>query len=128
MNRKILITVHYLIEADKDDFWDKDTGRLNEQVDITIKKRLPKKMKLTEKLHAQRYSLWHEPIDDPNANLMSCPICKRLITDMAKPNPIYRLDEAKELNGVLMCSSCAWEMEDEIRNGRSIESILEQFE
>ena len=127
IKNQILITVHYLVEAEKDDFWDSGSGELNEQVEESLKKRFPTKAKLKEKLYAQRYSLTHQIIDYPNANLMKCPICKHLITDKSKPKPIYRLDVAEELEGVMMCKSCAWEMAYDIKCGRSIESILEKF-
>jgi len=127
IKNQILITVHYLVEAVRDEFWESDSGELNKQVEESLKRRFPKKTKLKEELHAQRYSLTHQIIDHPNANLMKCPICKRLITDKSKPRPIYSLDVAEELEGVLMCSSCAWEMAYSIKCGSSIESILEKF-
>ena len=122
-----MISVRYLVEAEKDVFWNRDTGYLNKSIDVSLKKRFPKKLKLAEGLYAQRYNLWHEPIDYPNANLIKCPICKRFLTDTTKPNPIYRLDAAREFEGVMMCSSCAWELDFDIQNGKSIESILERY-
>jgi len=127
IKRQILISVQYLVEAEKDVFWDKDTGYLNKSMEDSFQKRFPQKLEIAEELCAQRYNLWHALIDYPGANLIKCPICKRLLTDTAKPRPIFHLDGAKELEGVMMCSSCAWEMGFDIQNGRSIESILEKF-
>jgi len=120
ISNQILITVHYLVEAEKDDFWDKDTGYLNKQVSESFKKRFPQKAKLAEKMYAQRYSLTYQRIDYLNANLIKCPICERLVTDMTKSRPIYRLDAAEELNGVMMCSSCAWEQGFDIKKHKII--------
>lgn len=64
--------------------------------------------------------LIHQPIDYSNANIIECPICKRLITDKTKPRPIHGLDGAKELDGAMMCSSCAWEQSFDIKKNKLI--------
>ena len=120
IKRQILISVHYLVEAVNDEFWDKDTGYLNKEIGDSLKKQFPKQVKLADDIYAQQYSLWHEQIDHPNANLMQCPVCNRFITDPTKPKPRYRLDEGKECNGVMMCSSCAWELSFDPKKHRII--------
>jgi len=120
--------VNYLVEVDRDDFWEKGSAYLQKQIHKSLKKRFPKRIKLTEEIHIQRDCLTYRPIDYPNANILRCPICKRFITDTTKPNPINAIEEARELEGVLMCSSCAWETAVDVKSGRSIESILADFE
>lgn len=120
MNKKILITVHYLVEDEKEVFWDKDTGDHNEQVNEAFKNQFPKRIKLTEELSAERYNLIHQPIDYANSNLIECPICKRLVTDTTKPRSIHGIDAAKEHDGVLMCSSCAWEQSFDIKKHKLV--------
>lgn len=121
IKNQILITVSYVVEAEIDDFFH------NQEVKKNLKKRFPKKAKIAENLYAKRQHLSHIIIDYPNANLMKCPICKCFITDSTKPNYVYTIQKAVELEGVTMCSSCAWELDFDVKNGRTIESILEDF-
>lgn len=120
INNKILITVHYLVEDEKGDFWDRDTGYLNKQIKESLEKQFPGEVKLSAELCATRYSLRHQPIDYSNANIIECPICKCLVTDKTKPRSIRELDGAKELDGVMMCSSCAWEQSFDIKKHKII--------
>ena len=119
--------MHYLVETEKNDFWDKDSGFLDPQIAKSLKNRFTKTAKLKEGLYAQKYSLTHQIIDYPNANIMKCPVCKRPLTDTSKHKPIYYLDTAEEFEGIKMCSSCAWEMDYDVKHEKSTESVLEQF-
>lgn len=127
MRKQILIIAQYLVEAEEYDFWDKETHRLDDQINKTLKKQFPDNFSLTNELNMERYSLSYQSIDFSKGNVLKCPVCKQLITDRTKPHPIYRLDTAKELEGVMMCSSCAYELEYDIKCGKSIESLLEKF-
>ena len=126
MKRKILLTISYLIETDENNFWNKENGYLHSQIDDSLKKRFPKKMKLSNAVKCQRYCLMHRIIDYTNANIVTCPICKRLLTDRAKPNPIEGLDYATKLKDVLMCSRCAWQLELDVEI-HGIEHVLNRF-
>ena len=123
---KILITVNYLVDTDRDNFWEAKSGYLKDEIDAKLKERFPEKMKLSNTIYGQRYSLIHEPIDHPNANLIICPICKRLLTDRKKPKPIEELDNVAELANVLMCKNCAWELEKDVEV-HGIESVIDRF-
>lgn len=123
---KILLTVNYLVDTDQYDFWDKNSGHLNPEIDRSLKKRFPEKIKISETIYGKQYSLTHKPIDFPNANLLKCPICKRLLTNRKKPNPIKELDNVAELSGVLMCKSCAWELQRDVEV-HGIEHVIDRF-
>lgn len=123
---KILLTVNYLVDIDSSEFWDKATGCPHIEIDASLKKRFPKKIKLFNTVHAHKYSLIHQTIDRPNANLITCPVCKRLLTDKKKPNPIEALDDAAELEGVLMCKSCAWQLEWDVK-AYGVEHVMDKF-
>jgi len=122
---KILLTVNYLVDTDRDNFWDKK-GYLIDEIDINLKKRFPQKMKLSDTVCGQRYSMTHKPIDYPNANLITCPICKRLLTDRKKPKPIEGLDNITELANVSICKSCAWQLERGVEI-YGIENVIARF-
>lgn len=123
---KILLTVNYLIDTDSYEFWDKNSGRLNIEIGKSLKKRFPQKIKLSDTVYGQRYSLTHKPIDFPNANIIICPICKRPLTDRGKPKPIKELDSTAELADVQMCESCAWELKRDV-DIYGIEYVLNRF-
>lgn len=120
IKKKILITINYWVEDENNDFWDKNTGYLNHRVNESLKELFPKTVKLSEQLCAQRYSLMHQPIESTNTNVIQCPHCNRLLTDKTKSKPIYGLDEATELDGVMMCSSCAWELKFDLNKHQLI--------
>ncbi|MGL5436928.1 MAG: hypothetical protein ACRDBO_16390 [Lachnospiraceae bacterium] len=125
---KILVTVTYVIEADRTDFWDTKNGRLRDDISESLCNNFPEKISFTDKAIGYKDHLSHNIINRPGANLLTCPACNRLITDSAKPNPIPLIRQSKELAGVFMCHSCAWELEGDVRSGRSIESIIAVLE
>ena len=127
MKNKILITVAYLVEKEQYAFWEKETGEVQKEILDALDERFPAEITLSENIQAKKINLSHRRIDYPNSNVLTCPICKCLITDTTKPNLIQTLNRAKELEGVLMCSSCAWELGYDIQCGRSIESIIEKY-
>ncbi|GEM_PF-5224181 len=121
---KILVTVTYLIDSDRANFWDNNNGRLQKDISESLHKHYPQEIRFSDKAIGYRDHLSHNIIDRPGANLLTCPACNHLITDTTKPNPIPLIRQAKELAGVLMCQSCAWELEGDLRAGHSIDSIL----
>jgi len=52
-----LITVQYLVEAERNDFWDKDSGYLDKQIAESLKNRFPKTAKLKEDVYARDTAL-----------------------------------------------------------------------
>lgn len=123
---KILLTVNYLIDTDKYNFWNKGSGHLDSEIEKSLNKRFPKKMKLSNNISGKRYSLTYKAIDFKNANLVICPICGRLLTDRKKPNPIEELDNVADLSGTMMSRSCAWELELDV-DIYGIEYVLNRF-
>lgn len=123
---KILLTVNYLIDTDRYEFWDKSSGYLNTELAKNLKKRFPQKIKISNTVYGKRYSLTYKPIDFPSANMIICPICRRPLTDRKKPNPIEELDNVTELADVQICKSCAWELEQDVEI-YGIEYVLNRF-
>ena len=126
MKRKILVTVSYVMDAEEDMFWDRSSGWLQDSVDKHLKRRFPKKIRLPNEIRAGQYLLSHQIIDNPKKNYLTCPVCKRPLTNPAEPNPILELDQCVTVEGVEMCKSCAWQLDMEIKT-HGIKSVLERY-
>ena len=106
-----MITVSYLIEIDRDDFW--LDGQLQPEIDQEIQKRFPKEFKLKGNLPAERQKLMYIPIDGlPNTKRF--PSCGRWMIDPSKPNYLFPLRIGKELAGSLYCENCEWELRSDL--------------
>ena len=106
--RKILITACYILEAERNEFWDAGTGRLTEANEEFLKtKAFPDELEFPGGLPAKRYYVKHQIIDYPQYNFLRCPICGRALTNPAKPYPIHELDKCVTINGVGLCAGCA---------------------
>lgn len=125
MKRKILITACYILEADKDEFWDNDSGYLINTNDEYLKQAFPEKMEFPNGLKADRYYIKHQIIDYPQYNFLTCPICKKALTNPSKPNPIHELDKCVIVEGVEICSGCAYQLDLEIKR-EGIERVLKK--
>ena len=117
--RHILITACYILEAERNEFWDAQTGRLAETNEAFLKNTaFPPELEFPGGRLAERYYVTHRIVDYPQYNFLSCPICGRALTDPAKPHPIYELDNCVKIDGVGLCSGCAHQLDLEIkRNG-----------
>ena len=117
--RKILITACYILEAERNEFWDARTGRLTEANAQFLKTAaFPEELEFPGGLPAKRYYVKHRIVDYPQYNFLLCPICGRALTNPAKPFPIYELDPCVTVDGVGLCAGCADQLEFEIkRNG-----------
>ena len=117
--RKILITACYILEAERNEFWDARTGRLTGENDRFLKSTaFPEALEFPGGLPAKRYYVKHRIADDPRYNFLLCPICGRALTNPAKPFPICELDPCVTVDGVGLCACCADQLDLEIkRNG-----------
>ena len=104
MKRKILITAHYILEAERDEFWDKKTGRLLPEIDECLHKDFPEEIEFSSELVADQYYIEHQIIDYPGYNFLTCPFCERVLTNPSKPNPIQELDKCVVVGGVEVSS------------------------
>ena len=123
---KILLTVSYVIDTDRDRFWNPKSRCLQDDIDRSLQKRFPEKIKLSDSLCGQRYRLSHKAINHHDANLILCPVCKRPLTDPKKPNPIGELDPATELASAPMCTGCAWELKRDVEI-HGIAHVMDRF-
>ena len=122
--RKILITACYILEAERNEFWDAGTGRLSEANEEFLKtKAFPDELEFPGGLPAKRYYVKHQIIDYPQYNFLSCPICGRALTNPAKPYPIYALDKCVTIDGVGLCAACAYQWDLEIKRD-GIEAVI----
>ena len=122
--RKILITACYILEAERNEFWDAGTGRLSEANEEFLKtKAFPDELEFPGGLSAKRYSVKHQIIDYPQYNFLSCPICGRALTNPAKPYPIYALDKCVTIDSVGLCAACAYQWDLDIKRD-GIEAVI----
>ena len=116
VKRKILITVSYILEAERNEFWDAGTGRPTDANEEFLKgKAFPKELAFPGGLRAERYYVKHQIVDFPHYNFLLCPICGRALTNPAKPYPIYELDKCVTVEGVGLCSGCAHQWDPDIK-------------
>lgn len=92
MKGKILITAHYILEAERDEFWDIEKVRLLPLIDDCLHKAFPEEIEFSGELVADRYYIKHRIIDYPQYSLLNCPFCERALTNPANPGPIQELD------------------------------------
>lgn len=132
MKTKILITVSYILEAEKYDFWDKATGRLTRASEEFLRNAWPEKTELpcsscgANGVEAVRYSLKYQPLEMAKMNFLTCAICKRALTDPTKPNPIRELDCCTDVHGVKLCAGCAYQLELDIRL-YGVDAVMRRF-
>ncbi len=116
VKRKILITACYILEAERNEFWDAGTGRPTGANEEFLKtKAFPKELAFPGGLRAERYYVKHQIVDFPQYNFLLCPICGKALTNPAKPYPIRELDPCVMVEGVGLCSGCAHQWEPDIR-------------
>lgn len=126
MKRPILINVSYVVEAEEGAFWNTESGYVADEVEKALSRRFPKEMRLTPLLKAEREGLLHMPMDGAGTNISRCPVCKHFMMDCTRPDSIPILRSAKRVEGVLLCSSCAWEVAYDLQKGRRMEDILKK--
>ena len=116
VKRKILITACYILEAERNEFWDAGTGRPTDANEEFLKRKaFPKELAFPGGLRAERYYVKHQIVDFPHYNFLLCPICGRALTNPAKPYPIYELDKCVTVEGVELCSGCAHQWDPDIK-------------
>ena len=125
--RHILITACYILEAERNEFWDAETGRLTESNEAFLKTTaFPPKLEFPGGRTGERYYVKHRIVDYPQVNFLTCPICGRPLTDPAKPNPIYELDNCVKADGVGLCPGCAYQLDCEIKRD-GILKVIEKY-
>ena len=116
VKRKILITACYILEAERNDFWNAGTGRPSDANEEFLKtKAFPKELAFPGGLRAERYYVKHQIVDFPQYNFLLCPICGRALTNPAKPYPIHELDKCVMVEGGGLCSGCAHQWDQDIK-------------
>jgi len=126
IKRRVLISISYVAEVEHTDFWKK--GGLADGVKEGLESHFPKRIELTSAIKAGREHLSYLPIDLPHTNVSQCPLCKHFMAHAANPNPMLILRDAKDVEGVSICSLCAWEVEFDLKHGETMESIFKSCE
>lgn len=102
---EILLNVSYVLDTEKYDFWDKETGYPNEEILHALEKQFPDELSLTGQVQGKRNRLSHIPLGIKSEK---CPLCGKWMTR----NPEYysALVLSREVNGTTYCESCAYDV------------------
>lgn len=104
---EVLLTVSYVLDTEKYDFWDKETGRPKTDVLGELEKQFPEELSLTNKTQGKRSRLSYMPL---GISSEKCPQCGRWMT--ARPEYYSTLPISKEINGKAYCESCAYDIRE----------------
>lgn len=102
---EILLTASYVLDTEKCDFWDKETGYPKNEILQALECHFPVELPLTDKLQGKRKHLSHIPLGIKSEK---CPCCGEWMTS----NPEYysALALSREVNGTAYCESCAYDV------------------
>lgn len=122
----ILITASYILEAERNEFWEITTGRPRKENEEYLKQLFPERIGLWGELCADRYYIKHYFWDYSKSNIVLCPICRKVLTNPRKPYPIHDLDNCVFVDGVEICPGCAYQMDLKIKN-EGINAVIEKY-
>ena len=106
----MLLSVSYIVDVEKYDLWDKETGKLKEEVKAELERQFPQEIVLGSDTYALRKKLSYVPLEIAG---QKCPQCGRWMTD--RPEVYSSLTLAKNVNGKAFCECCAHDVMEEKR-------------
>lgn len=122
----IMLTVSYSLEIPRDEFFQSGNGRVKEEMEEQLEKLFPKEIVLTGHIAAQREHLFHYPLHE-NKNALRCASCGKWLYMPGKEYLPVSLDCCKMVKGILLCTSCAWELEADMENEMFVRKLMEQM-
>ena len=102
---EILLTVSYVLDTDKYDFWDRETGYPKQEISQALENQFPVELLLTDKLQGKRNRLSHIPL---GVKSEKCPLCGKWMT--SSPEYYSALALSREINGTTYCENCAYDV------------------
>lgn len=111
---EILISVSYMLEVEQDEFWDQATGRLHTEVGCCLHQQFPLYLAMPNGVLAKRSKLSYIPLGRMTSE--KCPLCQKWMT--RKPQAYSALLLAKEIAGDFYCEHCAYEVQNDLKQGR----------
>lgn len=102
---EILLTVSYVLDTEKHDFWDKETGRPRKEILQELEKQFSPELTLSNEVRGKQTRLSHIPL---GVKSEKCPLCGKWMT--AHPEVYSSLSLEREVNGTAYCESCAYDV------------------
>lgn len=119
----INLTVSYSLKIPRDEFF-QDSGEPKVEVLEQLKKLFPKEITLAEDAVAKREHLIHAPLYE-NKNCLRCASCGKWLYMPGKEYFQESLDYCKMVKEIPLCSSCAWELEADLKNEEFVRKLRE---
>ncbi len=99
---EVLLSVSYIVDVEKYDLWDKENGKVKEEIRAELEEKFPQEIVMNGNIHGQRKRLSYVPLEIAG---QKCPQCGRWMTDRTE---VYSsLAMAKKVNGKAYCECCA---------------------
>ncbi|MDE5823327.1 MAG: hypothetical protein K2H91_01375 [Lachnospiraceae bacterium] len=117
-----MLTVSYSLEIPREDFFRSESGEVREEMDEQLEKLFPKEIVLNGNAAAQREHLIHYPLQE-NKNALRCAACGKWLYMPEKEALSVSLDYCKMVKEIPLCSSCAWELEADMKNEKFVQRL-----
>lgn len=121
-----MLTVGYCIDIPKEDFFHTESGEVNEEIMERLETLFPKEIALTKEVSAQREHLIHYPLME-GKNCLRCTCCGKWLYMPDKEYLPVSLEYCQIVKGIPLCSSCAWELEADMKNKAFVQKLREQM-
>lgn len=113
---EILISASYVVDTEKEEFWDKENGRLRPDIQELLHAQFPSFLSFRTGFTGERVKLSYLPLGLRYSQ--KCPSCQQWMT--TAPGYYCSLPLSKSINGTLYCEHCIDDiLSDEHRNSGS---------
>lgn len=120
----IMLTVSYSLKIPKEDFFHSKDG-VKREVMEQLEKLFPQEIVLAEDSVAQREHLIHYPMHE-NKNSLRCASCGKWLYMPGKELLQVCLEYCKMVKDIPLCSSCAWELEADLKDEEFVQKLREK--
>lgn len=117
-----MLTVSYSLEIPRDEFFHSENGSVREDMEKRLDKLFPEEIVLTENVAARREHLIHYPLSEYQ-NALRCASCGKWLYMPGKEYLPVSLDYCKMVREIPLCSSCAWELEADMKNESFVQRL-----
>ena len=122
----IMLTVSYSLKIPKDKFFCSESGDVKEEIQQQLEQLFPKEVKLTDDFAVHREHLIHYPLYE-NRNSLRCVSCGKWLYMPEKEHLQVCLEYCKMIKEIPLCSSCAWELEADLKNEEFVRELREKW-
>lgn len=110
----IMLTVSYSAKLPRDEFYS-EKGDVKEKMEELLEELFPEEIALTKDGVARREHMIYYPLIE-NKNALKCASCGKWLYIPGKEHLPVCLEYCKMVKEIPLCSSCAWELEADLKN------------